>query len=57
MTEYKNGKDLSLEQKIEEVEKALLEFKSNGAAKKIKCDSRILILKIKELKALIEESI
>jgi hypothetical protein len=59
MTQYKNGngKELPLEQKIDEVEEAFKEFKSNGAAKKVKCNHNYLLIKIKELKTLIEEFI
>ena len=59
MVQYKNGngKELPLEQKIEEVEEALKEFKSNGAAKKVKCNRDLLITKIQQLKILIEEQI
>jgi hypothetical protein len=59
MTQYKNGngKRLSLEEKIDEVEKAFKEFESNGAAKKVKCNHNMLISKIEQLKILIEESV
>lgn len=59
MVQYKNGngKELSLEEKINEVEEAFEEFKSNGAAKRVRCNTDLLISKIKQLKILIEESI
>jgi hypothetical protein len=47
-----NFKDLSIEEKLKEVSKVLIEFKSNGAAKRIKCDPQALISSIKALEEL-----